>query len=127
MLAEKKYLDTESAQIHTYQQRYFREPQNFFEWISYFIVLTLAVTRMLSVASKHKTAEEIHPQYLCHRTHCFIVSIYEVMSCILKPWAVIEIFGNISINRYKGNQFKMYIELLFNEYHGQIIWYCTSS
>ena len=59
--AEKKYLDTELAQIHTYQQRYFREPRNFFERISYFVVLTLAVTRMLSVASKHKTAEEIHP------------------------------------------------------------------
>ena len=59
---EKKYLDSELVQIRTYQRTYFREPWNIFEWISYFVVLTLAVTRVLSVVSRDATAEEIHPK-----------------------------------------------------------------
>ena len=59
---EKKYLDSELVQIRTYQRTYFREPWNIFEWISYFVVLTLAVTRVLSVVSSDATAEEIHPK-----------------------------------------------------------------
>ena len=85
---EKKYLDSELAQIRTYQQTYFREPWNIFEWISYFVVLTLTVTRVLSVVSKYKTADEIHPQDLCHWIDCFIVSFNEVLLCISKPWAI---------------------------------------
>ena len=59
---EKKYLESELAQIRTFQRTYFREPWNIFEWIAYFVILTLVLTRILSVASKDKLAEEIHPR-----------------------------------------------------------------
>jgi len=59
---ERKYLESELAQIRTYQRTYFREPWNIFEWIAYFVILTLAITRVLSVATNNKTAEEVHPR-----------------------------------------------------------------
>ena len=59
---ERKYLESELAQIRTFQRTYFREPWNIFEWIAYFVILTLVLTRILSVASHNKTAEEIHPR-----------------------------------------------------------------
>lgn len=59
---EKKYLESELAQIRTFQRTYFREPWNIFEWIAYFVVLTLVLTRIMSSASNNKTAEEIHPR-----------------------------------------------------------------
>ncbi|XP_065055381.1 transient receptor potential cation channel subfamily A member 1-like isoform X4 [Rhopilema esculentum] len=58
---EKKYLDSELQQIRTYQRTYFRDPWNIFEWITYGVVLTLVITRMMAVFSSNKTAEQIHP------------------------------------------------------------------
>ena len=58
---EKKYLDSELQQIRTYQRTYFRQPWNIFEWITYGVVLTLAITRIMAVVSSNKTAEQIHP------------------------------------------------------------------
>eukprot|EP00111_Clytia_hemisphaerica_P008770 TCONS_00025648-protein len=59
---EKKYLESELAQIRTFQRTYFREPWNIFEWIAYFVVLTLVLTRILAVAMNDRVAESIHPR-----------------------------------------------------------------
>ena len=59
---ERKYLDSELAQIRTFQRTYFREPWNIFEWIAYFVVLTLVLTRILAVAMQDDVAERIHPR-----------------------------------------------------------------
>lgn len=58
---ERKYLDSELQQIRTYQRTYFRQPWNIFEWVTYLVVLTLAITRIMAVFSDNKTAEKIHP------------------------------------------------------------------
>ena len=55
-------MESELAQIRTFQRTYFREPWNIFEWIAYFVVLTLVLTRIMSVASKNAVAEQIHPK-----------------------------------------------------------------
>ena len=59
---EKQYLTSELEQIRTFQRTYFREPWNIFEWVAYLVVLTLILTRILSVASGDKMAEDIHPK-----------------------------------------------------------------
>jgi len=59
---ERKYLESELAQIRTFQRTYFREPWNIFEWISYFVVFTLVLTRIISVAMDDPTSEAIHPR-----------------------------------------------------------------
>ena len=59
---ERKYLESELAQIRTFQRTYFREPWNIFEWIAYFVVLTLVLTRIMSVALNDQTASEVHPR-----------------------------------------------------------------
>ncbi|XP_065663270.1 uncharacterized protein LOC100211734 [Hydra vulgaris] len=59
---ERKYLESELAQIRTFQRTYFREPWNIFEWIAYFVVLTLVLTRIMAVALNDQTASEVHPR-----------------------------------------------------------------
>ena len=59
---EEKYLRSELTQIRSYQRTYFRDPWNIFEWITYVVVLTLILTRILFVASDNKTAQSIHPR-----------------------------------------------------------------
>ena len=59
---EEKYLRSELAQIRAYQRTYFRDPWNIFEWITYVVILTLILTRILTVASNNETAQSIHPR-----------------------------------------------------------------
>lgn len=59
---EEKYLRSELAQIRSYQRTYFRDPWNIFEWITYVVVLTLILTRIMSVASNNEAAQSIHPR-----------------------------------------------------------------
>lgn len=59
---ERKYLDSELRQISSYQRTYFRDPWNIFEWITYFVVLTLGVTRVMAVTSHNAIASKIHPR-----------------------------------------------------------------
>ena len=96
---EKKYLDSELVQIRTYQRTYFREPWNIFEWISYFVVLTLAVTRVLSVVSSDATAEEIHPKI--YAIGLIVLWLRFMRSCrafqSLGPF--IEILGNTTLDQ----------------------------
>ena len=59
---EEKYLRSELAQIRSYQRTYFRDPWNIFEWLTYAVILTLVMTRILSLASENQTAQSIHPR-----------------------------------------------------------------
>ena len=103
---EKKYLESELAQIRTFQRTYFREPWNIFEWIAYFVILTLALTRVISIAASPKVthgvrnniAEEIHPRI--YALGLIVIWLRFMRSCrayrSLGPF--IAILGSVFVN-----------------------------
>ena len=61
---ESLYIKMEIDNISSQGLSYFQSYWNFFDWITYFGVLTVIITRVLSVSINNKTANDLHPKVM---------------------------------------------------------------
>ena len=59
---EYKYIEMEIANISSQGISYFQSYWNYFDWVTYFGILAVILTRVLSVAVDNNTANELHPK-----------------------------------------------------------------
>ena len=92
---EEAYLRSEMEQIKRYQETYFREAWNIFEWVTYIVIVLLALTRILAVVVNNQTASRIHPRI--YAIGLIIIWLRLMRSCrpfrTLGPF--IEILGSV--------------------------------
>jgi hypothetical protein len=55
-------MEMEIASISSQGISYFESYWNYFDWVTYFGILTVILTRILSVAIDNSTANELHPK-----------------------------------------------------------------
>ena len=61
---EGKYIKMEIDQISSRGISYFKSYWNYFDWITYFVIFAVIVTRVLSVVTDSKTANDLHPKVM---------------------------------------------------------------
>ena len=59
---ERQYIESELRQIRNMKTAYFKDAWNIMDWLMYVGVLTVIVTRIISVTSHDPVVESIHPR-----------------------------------------------------------------
>lgn len=61
---ESKYIKMEISNISSQGLSYFESYWNYFDWVTYFGIVAVIITRILSVAINNKTANNLHPKVM---------------------------------------------------------------